>query len=97
MRQRVATLWLTRGQEISSFWLPRNRKRESCTSGTVGGAAGNSCSYPAPDEAGYFCVIEDAKACVLDNPKLHLTRYRSQVNFWLERTKAEEVESRWSE
>src|SRR5262249_16547940 len=38
--------WLAIG---SSFWLPRNRMRETFTSGSVGRAPGNRCLYPEPD------------------------------------------------
>jgi hypothetical protein len=33
----------------ASFWLPRNRMRETFTSGSVGRAPGNRCLYPEPD------------------------------------------------
>ena len=42
----VSPAWLAIG---SSFWLPRNRMRETFTSGSVGRAPGNRCLYPEPD------------------------------------------------
>jgi RNA-directed DNA polymerase len=36
-------VWLAMGE---SLWLPRNRMRETCTSGSVGRAPGNRCLYP---------------------------------------------------
>ena len=35
----------------ASLWPPKNRMREFCTSGSVGGAAGNRCPYPARELA----------------------------------------------
>ena len=35
----------------ASRWLLTNRMNELFTSGSVGGAAGNRCLYPAPDQA----------------------------------------------
>ena len=35
----------------ASRWLLTNRMNELFTSGSVGGAAGNRCLYPAPDLA----------------------------------------------
>ena len=34
-----------------SLWLPKNRMLELSTSGSVGGAVGNHCFYPAPNRA----------------------------------------------
>jgi hypothetical protein len=42
----VSPAWCAIG---SRFWLPRNRMRETCTSGSVGRAPGNRCLYPEPD------------------------------------------------
>ena len=42
----VAPVWLAMG---ASWWLPRNRMREPCTSGSVGRTPGNWCLYPEPD------------------------------------------------
>src|SRR6516164_3547740 len=40
---RVKLVWLAMGE---SLWLPRNRMRETFTSGSVGRVPGNRCLYP---------------------------------------------------
>jgi RNA-directed DNA polymerase len=42
----VSPVWFAIGD---SFWLPRNRMRETFTSGSVGRALGNRCLYPEAD------------------------------------------------
>ena len=42
----VSPAWFAVGRSV---WLPRNRMRETCTSGSVGRAPGNRCLYPEPD------------------------------------------------
>ena len=48
MRQRMS--WISGYPLAWSFWIPRNRMREIFTSGSVGGAVGNNCSYPAVND-----------------------------------------------
>jgi RNA-directed DNA polymerase len=43
----VKPVWFVMGE---SLWLLRNRRRETCTSGSVGRALGNQCLYPASVE-----------------------------------------------
>jgi hypothetical protein len=42
----VSPVWCARG---ASLWRPRNRMRETFTSGSVGRAPGNRCLYPEAD------------------------------------------------
>jgi len=42
----VSPVWFATG---ASCWLPRNRMRSLCTSGSVGRAPGNRCLYPEAD------------------------------------------------
>jgi RNA-directed DNA polymerase len=42
----VSPVWFAIG---ASVWLPRHRRRETFTSGSVGRAPGNRCLYPEPD------------------------------------------------
>src|SRR5437763_4934440 len=57
----------------SSLWLPRNRRRETFTSGSVGRAPGNRCLYPEPD--------------CLQRPLLRRSRFRQQVKPSVRQTK----------
>jgi hypothetical protein len=57
----VSPAWLAIGR---SLWLPRNRMRETFTSGSVGRAPGNRCLYPEPD-------------CLQPTLRLSLALYRS--------------------
>jgi RNA-directed DNA polymerase len=42
----VSPVWFAIGKSV---WRPRNRMRETCTSGSVGRAPGNRCLYPEAD------------------------------------------------
>jgi RNA-directed DNA polymerase len=58
----VSPVWFAIG---ASVWRPRNRMRETFTSGSVGRAPGNRCLYPEPD--------------CLQRPLLRRSRFRQQV------------------
>src|SRR4029453_6310324 len=60
----VSPVWFAIG---TNLWLPRNRMRETFTSGSVGRAPGNRCLYPEPDR--------------LQPPLVPRCGFRQQVSF----------------